>query len=521
MGWFDELRSRASAGSMDSAVALSASMSASPDAPLVRVSDQPFKAARRGRASAGFEGQRQHINSAIRQGGALLRERSRFMCRENGLAISSKEIWTAYAVGTGILPMPVGLTAARKRALLQSFYDWAQQSDFDGQADFFGQTAQVSDESFEVGEIFVRKIISADKPLQLQMLASEQLPYNVVSPAGKVAGNVVRLGIEFEGAKRVAYHFYIYHPGDATVSTRDRLRTERIPADEILHVYKVRTPGQLRGLPRTLGALIPGNKLDEYDDALIERAISGSKVSGIITKGASDRESGTGALGGSTDNKDGTATLDFEVGTILELEQDETWNTVEPPDPGANYGEFVYRQTSKACAAMGVPYLEATGDLRRAPYSAGRLGRMPFKRRIEQFQHLELVPQFLRPVWLAWLRDGLLRGTITLPRGSARTVEAYAKVNWMGPKWEYIEPLKDRQAEVLAVDNLLEARSDVVAQRGDDPDELDERIRDDQRREKRLKLVRPSAKVAAEKPTEDEDPSADEDEDEDEEGENK
>ena len=495
MGWFDSIRRRASASEATVAA----------DGSLVRQSDQPFKAARRGRASAGFEGQRQHINSAIRQGGALLRERSRFLCRENGLAISSKAIWTAYAVGTGIMPTPIGLTASRKKALLQAFYDWCQQSDFDGLTDFFGQTAQISDERFEVGEIFVRKVVTADRPLQLQMLASEQLPYTVVNPTGKAAGNVVRLGIEFDGPKRVAYHFYLYHPGDGTVSVADRLRTVRIPADEILHIYKVRTPGQLRGLPDTLGALIPANKLDEYDDALIERAISGSKVSGIITKGSSDRESGAVTLSGAVDNKDGTATLDFEVGTILELETDEKWDTVTPPDPGANYGEFVYRQTSKACAAMGVPYLEATGDLRRAPYSAGRLGRMPFKRRIEQFQYLELVPQFLRPVWLAWLSDGLLRGTIVLPRGSARTVEAYAKVNWMGPKWEYIEPYKDRQAEVLAIDNLLEARSDVIAQRGDDPDELDERIRDEQRREKRMGLVRPNAKVEPAKADETED----------------
>ncbi len=509
MGWFEGIRRRVAAPAMSAAM----------DSAQVRTHDQPFKAARRGRASAGFEGQRQHINSAIRQGGALLRERSRFLCRENGLAISSKAVWTAYSVGTGILPMPFGLTATRKKALLQAFYTWCETCDFDGLMDFSGQTAQVSDERFEVGEVFIRLMHSPVRPLQLKMLPSEQLPYTVVNARGVPSGNTVRLGIEFDDQdRRVAYHFYRHHPGDGTVSVKDRMTTVRIPADEILHVYKVRTPGQLRGIPDTLGALIPANKLDEYDDALIERAVSGSKVSGIITKGSSDRGAGAGALSGATDNRDGTATLDFEVGTILELETDEKWDTVAPPDPGTNYGEFIYNQKAKACAAMGVPYLEATGDLRRAPYSAGRLGRMPFKRRIEQFQFLELVPMFLRPVWLAWLRDGLLHGTIVLPRGSPRTVEAYSRVNWMGPKWEYIEPYKDRQAEVLAIDNLLEPRSDIIAQRGEDPDEVDERIRDEQKREARLKLKRPSAKPAAttsaeDEPDDDDDPEDEKDDD--------
>jgi len=477
--------------------------------------DKPFRGARTGRGSASFEGQRQHINTAIRQGGALLRERSRFLCRENPLAISAKELRTAYAIGCGMLPMPVGLSAPRKKALLKAFYEWCKVCDADGVTDFFGMQATVSDEEFEAGEVFIRLIHSVDRPLRLRLMTSEQLPYSVVSPTGVPEGNVVRLGVELDGAdERAAYHFLRYHPGDATVSTSDRMRTVRVPAGQVLHVFKARQPGQLRGLPRTLGALVPANKLNDYDDAMIDRAVSGSKVSGIIKKGASDRETGSKALSGATDNGDGSANLDFETGTILELETDEDWVTVDPPDPGANYGEFTYRNSAQACAAMGVPYLEVTGDLRRATFSAGRLGRMPFKRRIEQFQHLQLSVQMLQPVWIAWLRDGLLRGTIVLPRGAPRTVEAYSNTRWMGPKWEYIEPLKDRQAEKMAVDELFVPRSDIIAERGEDPDEIDQKIAEDQKRERKLNLRRPGATAPAGSAEPDEDEPDVEDEDE-------
>lgn len=463
------------------------------EGPLVRVTDKPFRASRQGRASASFEGQRQHINTAIRQGGELLRQRSRFFCRENPLAISAKELRTAYAIGCGMMPMPVGLSAARKKALLKAFYEWCKTCDADGVNDFFGLQATVSDEEFEVGEVFIRLIHSVNQPLKLRLMTSEQLPYSVLSAPDLPTNHTIRLGVEMDAQdQRAAYHFYRYHPGDGTVTTSDRVRTVRIPASEILHVFKARQPGQLRGLPRTLGALVPANKLSDYDDTTLERAISGSKVSGIIKKGASDRGSEAGVLAGAKSNGDGTATLDFETGTILELEQDEDWVTVEPPDPGANYGEFTYRNSAQACAAMGVPYLEVTGDLRKATFSAGRLGRMPFKRRVEQFQHLQLSVQMLQPIWVAWLRDGLLRGTISLPRGAARTVEAYSNVRWMGPKWEYIEPLKDRQAEKMAVDELFVPRSDIIAERGDDPDEIDQKIAEDQKREKRLGLKRPA-----------------------------
>lgn len=463
---------------------------------LVAVSDRPFKGARTGRASAGFEGDRRHLNSAIRQGGSLLRERSRFLCRENPIAISAKSIFAAYAVGTGLLPAPDGLPVKRRQAVLKAFYAWCRQCDFDGVLDFFGIQNLVAEEVFEAGEIFIRLRHSVSQPLQLQMLTSEQLPYAVSNAQGVGTENTVRLGIECDpDGRRVAYHFYRYHPGDATVPMKDRNLTVRVPADEVLHIYKVRQPGQLRGIPATVGALIPANKLTEFEQATIERAISGSKVSGIIKKSPSDRGSGgSGITAGATDNKDGTANLDFEVGTILELEDEEEWVTVAPPDVGANYADFTYRQDAASCAAMGVPYLEVTGDLRRATFSAARVGRIPFKRRIEQWQHLLLSVQMLWPIWVAWLRDALLRGSISLPRGAPRVVDAYSAVRWVAPKWEYLEPLKDRQAEKLAVDELFVPRSDVIAASGEDPEEIDRKIAEDQKRERRLKLVRPAAK---------------------------
>lgn len=480
--------------------------------PLVRVTDQPFRGGRAGRASAAFEGQRQHINSAIRKGGALLRERSRFLCRENGLAISAKSIWTSYAVGCGMLPSPVGLTSPQKKAVLAAFYRWCRISDFDGLLDFFGQQAGCSDEVFEAGELFFRKIRSAGRPMRLQMLPSEQLPYSVLNPRDMPEGHTVRLGIEFDTeGQRAAFHFLKHHPGDLTVSTADRVQTIRVPADEVLHVFKVVQPGQLRGLPATLGAIIPANKLDEFDDAAIERAISASKVSGVIKKGATDRGSDGSVLGSAKSNGDGSGNLDFEVGTILELETDEDWVTVSPPDPGSGYAEFIYHHKSKACAAMGVPYLEATGDLRRAPFSAVRAGRMPFKRRIEQFQHLTLAVQLLQPVWEEWIREALLRGDIDLPPGSPRDPAAYSNIRWMGPKWEYVEPLKDRQAEKLAVDELFVPRSDIIAERGEDAEEIDERIAQDQARERDLGLTRPKPVAAAQSDEDKPEPPEDDD----------
>ena len=62
------------------------------------------------------------------------------------------------------------------------------------------------------------------------------------------------------------------------------------------------------------------------------------------------------------------------------------------------------------------------------------------------------------------------------------------RVKWIPPKWEWVDPLKDRQAEKLAVDAGFRARSDVIEAEGSDPEEIDQRIAEDQERAERLGL---------------------------------
>jgi hypothetical protein len=61
-------------------------------------------------------------------------------------------------------------------------------------------------------------------------------------------------------------------------------------------------------------------------------------------------------------------------------------------------------------------------------------------------------------------------------------------VKWIPPKWDWIDPLKDRQAEKLAVDNGWKSRDDVIEAEGYDPEETDARIRASQDRVEDLEL---------------------------------
>ena len=137
--------------------------------------------------------------------------------------------------------------------------------------------------------------------------------------------------------------------------------------------------------------------------------------------------------------------------------------------------------------AERLPYTNVTGDLRQANYSSLREGKLEFRRRIEQVQHGTLVFQLCRPVWNRWLRDAVLSNALDIP-GFADDPSAFLPVKWIPPKWDWVDPFKDRKAEIEAIEAGLKSRSDVIESEGYDAEEVDRRIAADKAREEELRL---------------------------------
>lgn len=442
------------------------------------------RGSRSGRRSALFEQSRRHINSDISSAGTTLRGRSRFLCRENGYVINMKAVWTNYAIGDGWTPNWLGLPATVTKALHRDFKAWTDDADIDERGDFYALQGTISDEEFEAGECFVRMILDPEKGLRLQLMQSEQLPYSNIGAPGTPDGAEIRLGIEFSGPKRIAYHFYRNHPGDGTKvdTTADML--VRIPAEEIIHVYRRTFPGQIRGYPRLAGAIVPMFKLDEYEDALLERAAQSAKYFGSIKS----LSSGEDPKGDDDASGEGAREYDLQTGVLYQLDADEELNMHSPPDPGSNYDDFERRNLAKGCAAVGTPYAESTGDLKNANFSSARIGRQPFRRACTRWGHEVMVFQFCRVVAREWLRFGLLTGTLTLPRGASRDVGKYKNIEWLPPSWEYVNPIDDVKADREAVDAGFKPRSTVIGESGRNAEEVDDKFAADRKREIRLGL---------------------------------
>jgi len=421
------------------------------------------------------------INAQIRRYGRSVLARSRYLAANNPHAASAKETFVSALVGCGIMPSSLSTDPDVKKGLETAWYDWTDEADADGLTDLYGLQAIVASEMFEAGECFIRlrPRFASDGlsvPLQLQLLPAEMLDlsYNVVLPNN----NRIECGIEFDAiGRRVNYHFWRQHPDTDVIfnGIAAGLRTI-VPADEVLHLFKPMRAGQVRGVPHTLSSIVTLAILDQYEDAELERKRIAALFGAFVTRPTPEDPSHP--LGDPTElGADAKPAMALEPGATIDLEPGEDVKFAEPADVGGNYEAFLYRQLLKAAAGFGVPYAAMTGDLRQTSYGSIRAGLIEFRRRIEAMQHSVMVYQFCRPIWNRWVADAVLAEAIPVsPADFERNKRDIVRVKWMPPKWDWIDPLKDLQAEKLAVDNGFKSRDDVVEAGGYDPAENDARI---------------------------------------------
>ena len=128
----------------------------------------------------------------------------------------------------------------------------------------------------------------------------------------------------------------------------------------------------------------------------------------------------------------------------------------------------------------------------KANYSNSRLALLEFRRRIEAYQHAVIVWQLCRQVWARWMDTAVLAGALDLPDYDQRRRE-YLACGWLPPKWDWVDPLKDARAEIEQIDAGLKSRTQALAERGYDAEQVDAEIAADKAREQSLGLRFPSA----------------------------
>lgn len=301
------------------------------------------------------------------------------------------------------------------------------------------------------------------EPLEIDRL---DFNYNVPTGTDTSQGNLVKFGVEYDSFRApVAYHLLVRHPGDpfAYFQTIQRIR-ERVPSDEIILVGTRNRFEQTLGMPKVTSIMPRLNLLDKYEQAEAVAAFIASCKSGFLEKTNPDANYGSGA----TD--DGSKlTMEIQPGMVEELPAYVSYKPNDPQHPTDAFSDFIKTELRGVASGAGVPYNDLANDLENVNFSSIRSGTLEARMNYTKDQNL-LSEQLMTPWFEDWLFFALLAGKV-----KGYGVLDYDRLKehcWQGQRWPWVDPLKDVQANIEAINANLTSPQRVISEGGQDLDEV-------------------------------------------------
>ena len=317
------------------------------------------------------------------------------------------------------------------------------------------------------GECFIRKLPGFDNDFRfaVQFIDPDQLDetYNRPRSPGE---NEIRLGVEVDLNNRpVAYHFWRHAEGDIHRGVRER---ERVPAGEIVHYYRQYRPNQTRGLPELVPIMSDLNMLRGYVEAELVAARFAAAKTGFFE---SDADAGATVAGTET----GKLRINAEPGTLEQLPPGMRFTEWDPKHPTDAFPEFVRTSLQSIASGLGVSYTSLTSDLKQASFASSRVGLLS-ERDMWRVEQRFAIDHLVRPMFEAWVPMAWLAGQLD----TRMNPMAYMRgAMWQARGWDWVDPLKDVQAAVMAKNNRITSTQIILNAHGRDIAD----VYDDHRRE--------------------------------------
>lgn len=441
-------------------------------------------------------------NSDIRNDLKAVRARSRRECQNNDHARHFLRLVKQNVIGKdGVVYQAKAKTRTGKadqplnEALEAAWKDWGRmgQCDVSGRLSWRSVNRLAIETAARDGEVLVRLYSGWDNAsgFAVQLIDPESL--DVDHNVRMSDGREIVMGVEMNQFRRpIAYHF-IKAPLSADRSyyalrSSDR---ERVPAEEIVHWYLPEWVNQTRGVPWFATALVRAHQLAGYEDAEVVGARTASSKMGFY-----QQDLDAVALTGDDEDEQGNLITDARPGEFEILPPGYTFQSYDPQHPNAQFPHFVKAMLRGIASGLGANYNTLANDLEGVNYTSLRHGSLT-ERDVWMSLQNEWIEGFIDPIFRAWMASALLDGAVA-PRGRprpgpARLGELCTACVWQPRRWQWVDPLKETQAQREQYALNQRSVSSFIREQGDDPMEVFEEIAAERELFEQLGLPLPGA----------------------------
>lgn len=417
------------------------------------------------------DGSAEQVNSTSRE---LLRRKARDLERNSDIANSIVGAYVRNVVGSGFVPQADTGDEELNRKIEKVFNDWQKKENCDitGTQSFLEICNMVVRRYLIDGGILFIKVYGGDGkiPFQLQSREVSDLDGDMTR-LYEQRGNTIVGGVEVnEYGKPLAYHIKVL-TGDGW-DTGNKVRVE---ANRVIALWQKHSPSQVREVTPMAVAI---NRVADTEDFIDTVSLKEKILACLAVFIKRLTPTGGNPLGRTQkDTRTGYDRTKLAPGIIQELQPGDDVQAVVPTGQATNTREMVSLFNRMVAAGQGLSYESVSRDMSQVNYSSARQGLLEDKKTYQRLQRF-LIDHFLDEVYKEVVIAAVTAKVLDIPDFWSKQ-EQYLTHTWTMPGWSWIDPVKEVNANKIAVQSGQDTLASVCASRGDDwQDTLRQRARE-------------------------------------------
>ena len=401
------------------------------------------------------------------------------------------------AVGTGLVPksnIPHKLLNIDREAATAigekmewAFSLWSREAHARGIAHFEDLQYLGITSILRLGEMLHLPVMLPQETGRTFSLAIQDMnPIRLATPADKTLDPSIRDGIECTEYGQPTHYWIASPPPSLVPVDMNQLFSEsyvRRPArighrPNVFHLFHCEEDEQVRGVSAlSVGMKLFRNLNDALDSELFAQVIAASfPVFMALEDGTANlppevKETYGLAMSGTTERE-----LEFGPGTVTFGKPNEKPVVLENKRPSSNFPPFVEIIQRALAAMLGIPYESFTKDYSKTNYSSMRAA-LNEAWKLYLFYRRWFSRLYTQPIWEMVVEEAYLRNflgladdidTLAAAPGFYEGRAYWCNASWIGPARGFIDPVKEIQAVIMALESNLTTYGEAWAERGGD-----------------------------------------------------
>lgn len=270
------------------------------------------------------------------------------------------------------------------------------------------------------------------------------------------------------------YHRLKSHPGGLGQWAASMSEKIDVPADLMIHDFRIERPGQARGVPEITAALPLFALLRDFTLATIDAAKAAAYFTAVIHTDLPPTSPTTGDAAGETE-LDALESVFLNRNMATTLPAGYKIQQVAAEHPTTSYKEFCHHLINEAARCLCMPLNVAIANSEGYNYSSGRLDWQGWHRSIA-VDRQRIGRVILDRIFREWVREAvLIEGYLSQPLRNLSTDWSH---QWRWPGFGHVDPAKEAGGQKTRLESGTTSLQIELAAQGMDWEEVqDQQIR--------------------------------------------